>query len=316
MLLSLPSQWLMQEHPPLATSTWAPDPGSYKGLFDPFYRGAFEAGCQVRIMHVGQLVHPHTEAGQGVADIVREHPLLVVPGLYVADDETLQWLAEYAAAGGHLVLGPRTAYGDEEARARSEIAPAYLRVAAGAWYDEFSNLADEIQVVAADASLDLPASASATRWIDGLTLDGAKVLATYEHPHFSRWPVITTNAHGAGRVTMIGTVPNPDLARALFTSLVPRPVSGWHSLPPSVTVATARTRDGRRLHVLHNWSWAPAEVTAPAGLQELQTRRTYRAGRRVQLGRWEVKVFLDDVTERSAGETPQKDIGAEFGAQA
>jgi beta-galactosidase len=316
MLLSLPSQWLMQEHPPLATSTWAPDPGSYKGLFDPFYRGAFEAGCQVRIMHVGQLVQPHTEAGQGVADIVREHPLLVVPGLYVADDATLQWLAEYAAAGGHLVLGPRTAYGDEEARARSEIAPAHLAVAAGAWYDEFSNLADEIQVVAADASLDLPASASATRWIDGLTLDGAKALATYEHPHFSRWPVITTNAHGAGRVTMIGTVPNPDLARALFTSLVPRPVSGWHSLPPSVTVATARTRDGRRLHVLHNWSWAPAEVTAPAGLQGLQTRLTYRAGRRVQLGRWEVKVFLDDVTERSAGETPQKDIGAEFEAQA
>jgi beta-galactosidase len=115
---------------------------------------------------------------------------------------------------------------------------------------------------------------------------------------------------------MIGTVPNPDLARALFTSLVPRPVSGWHSLPPSVSVATARTRDGRRLHVLHNWSWAPAEVTAPAGHQGLQTSLTYRAGRRVQLGRWEVKVFLDDVTERSAGETPQKDIGAEFEAQA
>ena len=152
--------------------------------------------------------------------------------------------------------------------------------------------------------------------MDGLTLDGADALATYEHPHFGRWPAITTRAHGSGRVTMVGTVPNPDLARALFAYLVPRPLSGWGALPPGVTISTATTAGGQRLHVVHNWSWAPAEVTAPAGLQGLQTRLTYRAGRRVQLGRWEVKVFLDDVTERSAGETPQKDIGAEFGAQA
>ena len=38
MLQSLRSKWLMQEHPPLATRTWEPDPDSYHGLFDPFYR--------------------------------------------------------------------------------------------------------------------------------------------------------------------------------------------------------------------------------------------------------------------------------------
>jgi beta-galactosidase len=292
MLLSLPSKWLMQEHPPLATGDWAPDRESYRGLFDPFYRGAFEAGCQVRIMHVGQLVQPHGDAGDGFADIVREHPLLVVPGLYVAHDAELQWLSEYASAGGHLVLGPRTAYGDEEGRARAEVAPAYLREAAGAWYDEYSNLAEDIRVVSASASLDVPALAGATRWIDGLTPEGAETLASYEHPHFGRWPAITTNPHGAGRVTMIGTVPNPDLARALFDWLVPRPVSGWDALPPSVTVTTARTRDGRRLHVLHNWSWAPTDVAVPTDLQALVSSSSYRAGDRVQLRSWDVEVFV------------------------
>jgi beta-galactosidase len=302
MLLSLPSKWLMQEHPPLATAAGGPDPDSYRGLFDPFYRGAFEAGCQVRIMHVDQLVQSGGAPGGSLGEIVREHPLLVVPGLYVAEDATLRWLADYAAAGGHLILGPRTAYGDDEARARVDVAPAYLAAAAGVWYEEFSNLVDEVPVIPAPGSADLPLSAHATRWIDGLTLQGAEWLASYQHPHFGRWPAITTHSHGAGRVTMVGTVPNRDLARALFTNLVPRPVSGWESLPPSVTAATAVTRDGRRLHVLHNWSWDAADVTAPADLQGVGSQPAYLAGARIRLDSRDVQVFVEEVSGMRAGD--------------
>jgi beta-galactosidase len=297
MLLSLPSKWLMQEHPPLATPTGGPDHDSYRGLFDPFYRGAFEAGCQVRIMHVGQLVQTDGATEHSMAEMVREHPLLVVPGLYVVDDATLRWLADYAAAGGHLVMGPRTAYGDDEARARVDLAPAYLAAAAGVWYDEFSNLADVIPVAGVEGSLDVPASARATRWIDGLTLDGAESLASYDHPHFGRWPAITSNRHGAGRVTVVGTVPDRDLARALFRYLVPRPVSGWEALPPSVTAATARTRDGRRVHVVHDWSWDPTEVNAPADLRGVASTSSYPAGAAIQLRSWDVQVFIEDGAE-------------------
>ena len=66
--------------------------------------------------------------------------MLIVPGLLVADDALLDWLRAYAAAGGHLVIGPRTAYGDEEGRARTEVKPARLADAAGVRYQEFSNL--------------------------------------------------------------------------------------------------------------------------------------------------------------------------------
>ena len=76
-------------------------------------------------------------------------PVLVVPGLLVADNALLDWLRAYAAAGGHLVLGPRTAYGDEEGRARTEVKPARLADAAGVRYQEFSNLNDPLPLVAA-----------------------------------------------------------------------------------------------------------------------------------------------------------------------
>ncbi|ELP67387.1 hypothetical protein STRTUCAR8_08367, partial [Streptomyces turgidiscabies Car8] len=59
------------------------------------------------------------------------HPVLVVPALYVVHDSTLDWFAAYAHAGGHLVLGPRTAYADHDARARHELAPGRLVDAAG-----------------------------------------------------------------------------------------------------------------------------------------------------------------------------------------
>ncbi len=295
MLQSLPSKWLMQEHPPLATRTWEPDPDSYHGLFDPFYRGAFDAGCQVRVMHVDQLITKHGDGARpDLSEAVLRHPLLVVPGLYVADDDTLQWLAEYAAAGGHLVIGPRTAYGDEEARARAQVAPAHLASAAGTWYDEFSNLADAIPVTSSDASFPVPESASGTRWVDALTLDGADALATYEHPHFGRWPAITTRAHGSGRVTMVGTVPNPDLARALFAYLIPQPLSGWGALPSGVTISTAMTAGGQRLHVVHNWSWITTTVTAPVDLTGVPSGSISHAGDRLELGSWDVRIFVAD----------------------
>ena len=61
-------------------------------------------------------------------------------GLFVATDADLDLLRDYAAAGGHLVIGIRTGYGDEEARARVAVAPDGCTTAAGVRYEEFSNL--------------------------------------------------------------------------------------------------------------------------------------------------------------------------------
>jgi beta-galactosidase len=316
MLYSLPSKWLMQHHPPLATTDWGPDPDAYRGLFDPFYRGAFDAGLQVRIAHVGQ-VAPLKDGQDPIAldQAVKEHPVLVVPGLYVAEDATLDWLGRYAAAGGHLVIGPRTAYGDSEAWARAELAPAHLRDAAGVWYDEFSNLGADIPVRPTEGSaLSLGNDAAATRWVDGLVSTTADVLASYEHPHFGRWPAITSRAHGAGRVTYVGTVPNRSLARSIFSYLVPRPKHGWSHLPDTVTVATALAADGRRVHVVHNWSWERVSVTAPAALVGLKGGRQRPEGDVVELEPWDVQVFVTETSiapgEGGAPVEGNKDIHA------
>lgn len=281
MAYSTPSKWLMQKYPPLSTPEGGPDPAAYHGFFDPFYRSTFDTQRQTRIVHIRQLTRtPPAEA-------VRRHPVLVVPALYVVDDAALDWLVAYAHAGGHLVLGPRTAYADHEARARHEPAPARLVEAAGVWYDEFSNLSHDVPVHAPT----LTDNATATRWVDGLTVVDADVLAEYDHPHFGRWPAITTRVHGAGRVTCVGTVPGRDLARALARWLAPSPVSGWGDLPAAVTATTGTAPDGRRVHVVHNWNWAPAHVPVPVPLSDAMSGEPVPAV--VDLGPWDVRVLTE-----------------------
>jgi beta-galactosidase len=291
MVYSAPSKWLMQRFPALSRPDGGPDPRAYAGLFDPFYRGAFDAGLQVRILHAGQL-----GSTDQLADTVRRHPVLVATALYIADDATLDWLAGYAEAGGHLLLGPRTGYADEKARARHEVVPARLAEPAGVWYDEYSNVSGGVPVrVSPGSALDLPAEAAGTRWIDGLQTAGAEVLAEYEHRHFGRWPAITTRRHGRGRITYVGTVPNTALAGALFRWLVP-PGDGasWRDRPASVTVTGATARDGRRVRFVHNWSWDPCSIRLSVAVRDVLSGGTRNAGEELALGAWDVRVLVDE----------------------
>jgi beta-galactosidase len=272
MLYSLPSKWLMQKYPALAHQDGSPDERSYHGFFDPFYRGAFDAGLQVRIKHTSQF----TDAD----------PILVVPALYLADENLLDQLVAYAESGGHLVIGPRTGYADLDARARTDVQPGRLAAAAGVWYDEYSNVGVDVPV--RGLGLQLDGSAAGTRWVDGLQVDDAEVLAGYEHPHFGRWPAITTVARGSGRITYVGTVPNPELATALFRWLKPQP---WTDLPRSVTVTSATAKDGRRLRFVHNWSWDSVGVTVPGQLHDVLADQP--AYGKLELGPWDVRILVE-----------------------
>ncbi|MDX3233334.1 beta-galactosidase [Streptomyces sp. ME19-01-6] len=277
-LYSHPSKWALQAQPPLAAPDGGPDPRSYRTICDAFYRGAFDAGLQTRILHPGQLAAAELPS------------VLVVPAFYAADDATLDRLAAYAEAGGHLVLGPRTGYGDTEARARVDEQPARLAKAAGVTYDEFSTLGAPLALHGTGiGNFSLPPQARALHWADGLTLRGAEALATYDHPHFGRWPAATTHRHGAGRITYVGTVPDPDFAAALFRWAAP--VDVWRAAHPSVTSTTATSRDGRLVRFVHNWSWDRVSVSLPAPARDVLTGEEHAAGDEVVLDAWDVRVY-------------------------
>ena len=183
-------------------------------------------------------------------------------------------------AGGHLVIGPRTGYADPEARARAEVAPGRLRAAAGVCYSEYENLLDPLPVVGLDGH--------ATRWADRLIVDNAEVLAAFDHPGGGRRPVVTSKEFGAGRVTVVGTVPDAALARAVFTRAM-SPV--WSGLPESVTALSAVNPAGERLWFLHNWSGSAVVVEPPLGLIDVLRQTSVD---RLELGPRDVRVLREE----------------------
>ncbi|UFU03767.1 beta-galactosidase [Ruania suaedae] len=274
--------------PSLARADGSGDPGSYEKIVHAFYRGAFEAGAPVRIVHDSQV------AAREPGEVASELPVLLVPALYVASDEMLDWLRAYAEAGGHLVLGPRTGYADAEARARLEVKPGRLAEVAGVDYQEFANLSAPVGV--RGSGLEVPEGATATAWADYLRVSGsAEVLAEYDHRALGAYPAVTTAVAGAGRVTMVGTVPDPALAVALMRWVAPGEGDAWRGLTGgSVTMTSATNSEGRRLRVLHNWSWEPAAVTLPAAVTDVLGEERLAGGATLELGAWDVRVLVED----------------------
>jgi beta-galactosidase len=300
LLYSTHSKWALIDQAPLSkpgmTGGWVGenmDPQSYHRIFQAFYRGTFDAGVAARIVHDVQLVTSNGERLRDPAEVVAELPTLIVAGLLVADDALLGWLRDYAALGGHLVLGPRTAYGDSEGRARTDVKPALLAEAAGVHYQEFSNLVTPLAVIPSASTLELAEGSLATAWVDQLIADGAITLASYDHPHFGQYPAVVTRRHEQGRITTVGTVPDPAMAASLMRWAAPATESQrWTDLPISVTVSSATNSNGERIHVVHNWSWTPQQIALHQPMEDVLARD----GQPVEvldLGAWDVRVLAE-----------------------
>ncbi|MFI5060015.1 MAG: beta-galactosidase [Actinomycetales bacterium] len=289
-LWSNPSRYALQFMPPFALGD-ADD--SYEHLVDAFYRGALDAGRQVRILHVEQA----REAG--ARELARRFPVLIAAGMYISTDDDLALLREYAAAGGHLLLGPRTAYADDEARARVEVAPAGLAEAAGVMYEEFSTLDAPVDIDSDPAS-GIPADAQGTLWADGLVSTGAESVARYAHPRFGDFASVTSNVHGEGRITVVGTVPDAALAASVLTTAVATPpLSPFLNAPHQVTVSSG-TAQGARIWFVFNWGWERRTLVVSSAVTDAVSGAEISGGDELELNAWDVRVLREEFEEERA----------------
>ncbi len=94
-------------------------------------------------------------------------------------------------------------------------------------------------------------------------------------------------------------MPGRDLARALAAWMAPASRSAWRDLPASVTATTGTAPDGRRVHIVHNWSWQPTSVPAPVNLADALTG-TPSAGTVLNIGPWDVRVLVSRRSSRAS----------------
>jgi beta-galactosidase len=290
-LISAESRWAMEFMAPLqgTTPSWTGDPKSYERILQAFYRGLFDCGLSADVVAPAQLP-------EEPATIVARWPVLVVPGLYVANDATLDLLRRYAEGGGHLVLTPRCGYADEEAVVRHVVMPGVLREAVGAYYLEFTNLATPVPVRPTQRGPQTALTGMATGWADGLVAEGATVLAAYQHPHLGEFAAVTTNDYGKGRVTYIGTVPDRELSRGLaeWIATISLPPDPWRQgRPTAVTCTSAVASDESVLRFVHNWGWEQTALRVPGPAQDLLSGASLAAGEQLNLGPWDVRIIVE-----------------------
>lgn len=283
-LYSTDSKQSFEDFPPLCNPDGSPRPTAYHDIVDSFHAAVVHAGAQARVVHAEQW--DELEADEAA----RRFPVLVAAAFYVATTAQLEKLRDYAAAGGHLVVGPRTGYGDEESRARFAVAPDVVGAAAGVHYEEFTSLRAPLRMVG-DA-MEVTTGASGRWWADHLIVDDAEVLAHYDHPQLGRFPAVTTRAHGRGRVTYVGTVPDRDFGADLVRHLVPTPVAADWRRDDSVTVLSG-VAHGTRIHFLHNWSGCTSHATTPHDVDDLVAGVPLPTGHRLTLDPWGCLVLAD-----------------------
>ncbi|BDV32299.1 beta-galactosidase [Microbacterium terricola] len=281
-LWSNPSRYALQFMPPLARDG-KPDDESYERIFDAFYRGVLDAGGQARIMHVEQAL------ALGAAELARRYPVLIAAAVYITSDADITLLRDYAAAGGHLLLGPRTAYADELARARIAVAPPGLADAAGVRYEEFSNLQHDITVTTDHGASD--GSAHARLWVDGLIPTDADILATYAHPRFSAFAAVTTHVHGAGRITVVGTVPDRELARTVAAEAIPTHTPAVRIPAGSSVTMSSGTAGAHRYAFLFNWGQDRQQVGLATDAEDAIGGVVVAAGTTIDLAPWGTRIL-------------------------
>ena len=278
-LWSTSSRYALQFLPPFGRGD-RPDGESYEGIVDAFHRGVIETGHQSRILHVEQA------RALGGKELAERFPALVAAGVYIAADEDLALLRDYAAHGGHLILGPRTGYADDGARARVEVAPAGLTAEAGVRYEEFSNLEDPVPIAGPSGI-----GGAGTLWVDGLIPADAETLAGYDHPRFADFAAATTRAHGAGRITVVGTIPDPALAASITrTALGPASAAPFHEVALPVTVSSGTAAGGRHWFVF-NWGWEPQTLVTTSAVTEATSGQRIEAGETIELAAWDARIL-------------------------
>jgi beta-galactosidase len=223
-----------------------------------------------------------------------DYALILVPPLYVADDDLLERLAAYVRDGGHLLMGFKSGFCNENSTVRWTMAPGPLREAAGFYYQEFTNLKSPLKLEGDPYGVGQENRVSV--WAEYLIPEKARALAYYEHPVFGRFPAITRNTFGKGSLTYEGTYLSDKLQEKVVLDTLKTagvPLSDA-ALPSPVKAKHGTLPDGKAVHFFLNFSAAPQEFTyAYADGIDMLSGKPAARSQNLTLPAWDVAIIRE-----------------------
>ncbi|WP_436838012.1 beta-galactosidase [Micromonospora rifamycinica] len=154
-------------------------------------------------------------AGYGCDVVVPGDPLdryrlLVLPALYLAGDDTVDWVRGYVEAGGHLLVSYLSGIADPHAR-------VHLGGYPGAYRDLLGLRVEEFHPLAADEQVLLSGGGTGRIWSETVRLRGAEPVCGYVGGVLDGLPAVTRHRVGAGTAWYLSTRPDDGTYRRLVT---------------------------------------------------------------------------------------------------
>lgn len=130
------------------------------------------------------------------------YDVLIVPALYSASERLLTSLNQYVKDGGHLIATFKSGFSGEYLKIYSDVQPHIIKDCLGIHYDQFTypqnvGLTFTEETLIKDLSLSKE-ECMITDWMELVTPDTAKVIASYDHPSRKDYAAITENQYGKG----------------------------------------------------------------------------------------------------------------------
>jgi beta-galactosidase len=182
--------------------------------------------------------------------------LVVVPTLYLVDDESVARLRSFVEGGGQLMISFCSGLVDETDRIRLGGYP-------GAFRELLGLSSEEIFPLAAGASVRVGDTWTGSLWTELTRAEGAEVIARYQDGPVAGQPAITRNRVGAGVAWYVGTA----LDDEALVELLSRVAGDADVHPPAaaeagVEVVRRQGPTGSYLFVLNHSGAAATVVTS------------------------------------------------------
>jgi len=206
-----------------------------------FHRALWDLGVSVDVVAPGTALHGYD--------------LVVVPTLYLADDDAAPALETYVRGGGHVVVTYFSGIVNADDHIRSGGYPGAFRDLLGVFVEEFAPLLPGERVTLDDGG-------SADVWTEDLRLTGAEAVVHYVDGPVPGRAAVTRHAVGDGAAWYVATRTDVATTARLVARMVEeagvRPVA---ATTPGVEVSRRRTGDASWLFAL-NHTDEPAAVVA------------------------------------------------------
>lgn len=167
---------------------------SYNHILRQFYDACYQMNLECDLL--------------SVQDNFSDYPVLIVPALYSASEETLCKIKNYVQEGGHLLLGFKSGFSDEELKIYHDNQPHLLTDCIGAAYDQFTrpeNVALHFTEAFSKNSLELPENDfPVSEWMELIQPETAQVWASYKHPYWGEYAAVTYHEFGKGSAAYLG----------------------------------------------------------------------------------------------------------------